>query len=348
VRAAEDPVLTTLTQVKTSYAAKKWDDAELNLRHLLELAEAPERATVRDRILPVYHFYAAVVSWERKNEVRSREHLQRFFSYQPNAALDKGSYSKSFGKVFDTEKMAAAERAPAKPPGPQSIEGGVLPEYATRDLDDTTVPSNTGASDWHETAVRFLLSDDERKRFRGLPDDDARRDFVNRFWERLDPKPDTSQNEYKLEFYRRVQYADANFSTEITKGSLTDRGKVFLILGPPSYVGKAALDQSADMMGYLRTTENVLVPGKNGGVSGAQVVRVETNRSPLTPGDISGEVETWYYRRDRVPAGISFNELRYQFLTQTGYGSAVLQKETVELSALDKAVRLLKAPGVSH
>jgi GWxTD domain-containing protein len=337
--AVEDPVQTTLAQVKLSYRAHAYDTAEAHLRNLVELAAAPERAGARDRIMPAYHFYAAAVAWERKDEARAKEQLLRFFTFQPDATLDPAAYGKAFRIFFDAQRTAAAEAVPDADPGPQSIAGGVLPGFAHQDLDEAAIPYNTGEASWVDSPVRFLLSDGEKEAWRSLPDDETRRAFVQRFWERLDPKPETPRNEYQLEFYRRVQYADANFSSETAKGSQSDRGMVFIVLGPPSYVGKANLDPAQDVMTYMKRTEQLIVRGASGG---AGIERQVSNRIPTMPGDISGDVETWYFRRERIPQGLPFHDLKFVFISRTGYGSAVLQKEPIELTALSKAVKLMR------
>ena len=63
------------------------------------------------------------------------------------------------------------------------------------------------------------------------------------------------------------------------------------------------------------------------------------------PGDSDGEAETWTYRADRIPKGIPYTELTFQFFTRKGYGEAVLQKEPRQLTAIRKAVTLLRSPG---
>jgi len=214
----------------------------------------------------------------------------------------------------------------------------VLPSYLASDFDESAIPQNTGVPEWVDGPVRFLLTDADRKRWATLPDDEARRDFVTAFWRRLDPDPITPVNEFEIEFYRRVQYADATLSTESVRGSLSDRGQVLLVLGPPTYVGRAALRRSQDVMEVMRSTKGVFVPGFRGGGS---IQYIQTNNSPLET-DIDGELETWYYRQDRIPKGIPFTELQFQFLTKKGYGIAVLQKEPRELAALQKAARLLR------
>ncbi len=337
LRAAEDPVLETLVEAKTAYRTRRWTDAEIALRRLLELAAAPEREAALQKILPAYHFYSAAVSWELKDEERARRELARYFEFQPEASIDPAVYPKSYCIFFDAQRTAAARTASPAPPAAAG-----LPNLSTTAADATIVPSYLGSPEWPETPVRHLLTDAEKRDFTGLPDDESRRDWVFHFWKRLDPDPATPDNEYQIEFYRRVHYADAAFSTETMRGSLSDRGRVLLVLGPPSYVGKTPLLRSGDLMTILKTTEPAIQRRASGG---AAIVRVTTtNRGLVTPGDIEGEVETWYYRSDRIPKGLPFHDLAYRFYTKEGYGTGVFQKDARELLALQKAAHLLR-PG---
>lgn len=331
----ESPVLATFAEAKKAYAAKNWDSAESALRRMAELLSAPGMDSARTRALPAYYFYSAAVAFQKKDEERCREQLLRYFSTTPEAGIDPASYPKRFVRIFEATREKAAEDAPPTPAG--EIAGGVLPSYSTRDLDVTAIPANTGDPGWAEGPVSALLSDSERRAFAALTDDDERRAFVARFWTGLDPAPETADNEFQLEFYRRAQYADANFSTEATRGSVTDRGRVLLVLGPPSYATRAPIRSSNDEMTVMRSTETIVVATASGPVT----VRV-ANPKGATPGGVEGEMETWIYRGDRVPRGLTFRDLRFEFVTQRAYGTGVMQKEPRELLALRQAVTLLR------
>lgn len=88
---------------------------------------------------------------------------------------------------------------------------------------------------WLEEEVVYIISNDEKKTFQSLTSEDEREKFIQRFWDIRDPTPGTPQNEYKDEHYRRLQYANAYFSSEWTHdGWRSDRGKIYIILGPPA------------------------------------------------------------------------------------------------------------------
>lgn len=318
-RPADDPILVTLARVKSAYRDKKYPEADEALRNLAELLAAPEREPIRPRVLPVLHFYTAAVAFARKDEDRARASLRQFFEIEPNANLDPAAYPKSFRIFFEAQRTEFEKSA--SPPGPGAIGGGVLPDFTNRDVDLSAIPANNGSPDWAEGPVKFLMTEEEKRAFRALSDDDARRSFVNEFWLKRDAEPNTPANEFQVEFYRRAQYADAAFSTEAVRGSLSDRGMVFVLLGPPSYVGRAAIRPRQDPMTVMRA--------RGSGIA-------------VTPGSTAGEMETWYYRKDHVLRGLPYSELQYRFISQRGYGTSVLQKDPIPLTALTKAARLLR------
>lgn len=60
--------------------------------------------------------------------------------------------------------------------------------------------------------------------------------MLDKFWTRRDPNPETAENEYEIEFWRRVEYVQQHFTTPLHNGIFTDRGKVYVIYGPPDEV----------------------------------------------------------------------------------------------------------------
>lgn len=65
------------------------------------------------------------------------------------------------------------------------------------------------------------------------------------FWKRRDPTPETPQNEYEEEFWRRVEYADEHFSSGLKPGYKSDRGIVYIKLGPPDEIERHPFDLEA-------------------------------------------------------------------------------------------------------
>lgn len=96
-------------------------------------------------------------------------------------------------------------------------------------------PLNKKHKKWLEEEVVYIISDEERKAFLSLASDEEREKFLQRFWDIRDPTPGTPQNEYKEEHYRRIEYANSYFRSEWNpEGWRSDRGKIYIILGPPA------------------------------------------------------------------------------------------------------------------
>jgi len=87
---------------------------------------------------------------------------------------------------------------------------------------------------WLDEEVPFIISENERSVFKSLRTDEERENFIKTFWKRRDPTPDTPVNEFREEHYRRVAYTDKNFF-EGRAGWRTDRGRVYIMFGPPDF-----------------------------------------------------------------------------------------------------------------
>ncbi len=88
---------------------------------------------------------------------------------------------------------------------------------------------------WLEEEVPYIISDEERSAFLQLQTNEEREQFIEAFWQRRDPTPDTVENEFKEEHYRRIAYANERFSSGIP-GWKTDRGRIYIIWGPPDEI----------------------------------------------------------------------------------------------------------------
>jgi GWxTD domain-containing protein len=88
---------------------------------------------------------------------------------------------------------------------------------------------------WLDEDVRWIITDEEQKAFKLLSNDEERDQFIEAFWARRDPSPDTPENEYKEEHYRRIAYANEHFAAGIP-GWKTDRGRMYIMFGPPDEI----------------------------------------------------------------------------------------------------------------
>jgi len=83
---------------------------------------------------------------------------------------------------------------------------------------------------WLDEDVRWIISDEERAAFKQLSNDEERDQFIEGFWQRRDPTPDTVENEFKEEHYARIAYANEHFAAGIP-GWKTDRGRIYIMYG---------------------------------------------------------------------------------------------------------------------
>src|SRR6266550_2697525 len=74
--------------------------------------------------------------------------------------------------------------------------------------------------DWLDKDVAYIITDDERER------------FIEEFWRRRDPDPDTDENEFREEYYERIAYANEHYASGIP-GWKTDRGRIYITWGKP-------------------------------------------------------------------------------------------------------------------
>jgi GWxTD domain-containing protein len=88
---------------------------------------------------------------------------------------------------------------------------------------------------WLDEDVAYIIATAERAAFLQLSTDEERSQFIEQFWLRRDPTPDTAENEFKQEHYRRIVYANEHFGA-IIPGWKSDRGRVYIIWGTPDQI----------------------------------------------------------------------------------------------------------------
>ena len=88
---------------------------------------------------------------------------------------------------------------------------------------------------WLDEDVRWIITDEETSAFKKLTTNAERDQFIEMFWQRRDPTPDTAENEYKEEHYRRIAYANEHFAAGIP-GWRTDRGRIYVMYGKPDNI----------------------------------------------------------------------------------------------------------------
>ncbi len=153
---------------------------------------------------------------------------------------------------------------------------------------------------WMENDVAYIITDEEKKAFKALATDEERENFIENFWRRRDPNPDTEENEFREEYYERIAYANEHFASGIP-GWRTDRGRIYITWGKPDSVESHASGGTYDRPSY------------EGGGS--------TTTYPF---------EIWFYRHlDNVGDG-----LEIEFVDPTGTGEYRLAQNANEKDAL--------------
>jgi GWxTD domain-containing protein len=88
---------------------------------------------------------------------------------------------------------------------------------------------------WLNTDVVYITTRAEREVFLQLQTDRERDLFIEAFWRQRDPTPGAPENEFKVEHYRRLKYANQYFGRDTTRpGWQTDRGRFYILLGAPT------------------------------------------------------------------------------------------------------------------
>jgi GWxTD domain-containing protein len=153
---------------------------------------------------------------------------------------------------------------------------------------------------WLDNDVSYIITKDEKRAFMALTTDEERENFIENFWRRRDPDPDTEENEYREEYYERIAYANEKFASGIP-GWKTDRGRIYIQWGKPDSVESHPSGGS-----YER-------PYHEGGGS--------TTTYPF---------EVWFYRHlDGVGDGIEI-----EFVDPTGTGEYRIARNANEKDAL--------------
>ncbi len=153
---------------------------------------------------------------------------------------------------------------------------------------------------WVNTDVDYIITKEEKKAFYALTTDEERENFIENFWRRRDPNPDTEENEYREEYYERIAYANQHYTSGIP-GWKTDRGRIYIAWGKPDSVEAHPSGGSYDRPSY------------EGGGS--------TTTYPF---------EIWFYRHlDGVGDGIEI-----EFVDPTGTGEYRIARNANEKDAL--------------
>ena len=143
------------------------------------------------------------------------------------ALLFTASLTAQSGK---SDKKAASEASQR-----ETVAKPMTEKQRKRQEDKLRKELETPYKKWLNEDVTYIITDEERQAWKRLSTDDERQQFIEQFWLRRDPSPDTEENEFKEEHYRRIAYANERFASGIP-GWKSDRGRIYIVFGPADEV----------------------------------------------------------------------------------------------------------------
>jgi GWxTD domain-containing protein len=321
-------------KAKAQVKGESWNEALKTLALLETESAKPGHETARQQLEGPMAFYRGVCEANLGRTEEAQADFEAFLAIQPNATMDPSMYSKKAIAAFEAARRDAAPQPDSEPDGRPSI----FLAYQ-----EFKLPPNSGEQvgmHWADGPVRWIMTGDEKRRWSELVAGADWQEFVDGFWEVRNPNPGNPDNIFKTTFERRVAFADAHFvQDEETRGSLTDRGMVFVLLGPPTYAGKKPLRTGEDASDPDGMTNELAGPGLSPSASG-QAPRISVFASAGGARILdaaSNWREVWHYRRELLPKGVGYQQVDVEFITKRGYGENVLQRDHATLATLDAA-----------
>jgi GWxTD domain-containing protein len=130
---------------------------------------------------------------------------------------------------------AAAQQGTTAKPGVDPLKREISPEQRKKNEKAFKKEVDSAYKHWLDEDVKWIISGEELTAFKQLSNDEERDAFIEQFWLRRDPTPDTEENEYKEEHYRRIAYANEHFPAGVP-GWRTDRGRIYIVWGKPDEI----------------------------------------------------------------------------------------------------------------
>jgi GWxTD domain-containing protein len=139
-------------------------------------------------------------------------------------------------KTGDQAGKAATPSTQAQPAdGTDPLKRPVDAKRKKQQMKEFKREVNPAYKKWLDEDVVYIITDEERAAFKQLSNDEERDNFIEAFWQRRDPTPDTEENEYKEEHYQRIAYANEHFAAGVP-GWRTDRGRIYIVYGKPDEI----------------------------------------------------------------------------------------------------------------
>jgi GWxTD domain-containing protein len=317
--------------------AGSWKDALATLDTVDAEAAKPGNDGIKKQLEGPSAFYRGVCEANLDQADKARADFGTFLRVQPNATIDTATYSKKAVAAFEDARKAA-----------QAVGTGTPSLYnAYQDFKAPPASKEPPDEKWAAGPVQWIMTADDKKAWAQLANGNVREEFVEKFWESRNPTPGSPANDYKASFDKRVAFADAYFTQDEEKpGSLTDRGMVIILLGPPTYGGRKPLrtgEDASDQAGMSTVgSQDAAIAQKTQkgmGSSGksAAVASQYGGDGKVAPESAANFQEVWHYRKELLPKGVSYQQVDITFITRKGYGANTLQRESQTLTTLESA-----------
>ncbi len=331
-------------KAKAQVKGESWQDAMTTLSLLDTESAKPGNETARQQLEAPMAFYRGVCEANLGMAEKATVDFEIFLNLQPNASLDPSMYSKKAVAAFE------AARSNTAPP----IDSDGRPSIFLA-FQEFKLPPNSGEQvneKWGDGPVKWIMSGQEKRAWANLTSGGEWQEFVDKFWESRNPQPGNPDNTFKTGFDRRVAFADTHFvQAEGTRGSMTDRGMVFVLLGSPTYVGKKPIrtgDDSTEAEGLSSVGSHSQNVATVGAAAGAPSGKISSGQAAAISAAFTGPGtkmidtfqnwrEVWHYRKELLPKGVGYTQVDMEFITKVGYGTNVLQRDHTALATLDAA-----------
>jgi GWxTD domain-containing protein len=304
-------------RVKAKVAAGSYAEGLLALGELEAEAKKPGNEKALAPLRPAAAFYRGVCLAALGKPDEAKAEFAVFVAANPDRGIDRKAYPASVVAAFEE----ARKLRPGTGPSEETLSTLTLAYRSTTPPSESLSPPGP---DWASGPVKYVMAGGESRAFSRLSDDTSRARFVHLFWRARDPTPETPDNEFRREFERRVAFADEQFVEGPTRGSLTDRGMVFVLLGPPTGVARRPISASEDTPAVLPMTS-------------ARMSAPRPTVGPTEADQLSNWKEVWRYASDVLPAGMPDRHVDFSFVTRADYGKKLLQRDGPSIRTLEAA-----------
>jgi GWxTD domain-containing protein len=313
-------------KAKAEVKGESWRQALTTLDQLDAESAKPGNETAREQLAAPMAFYRGVCEANLGQTEKARADFAVFLREKPGATIDDAMYSKKAVAAFEAARRDSAFRTASK----GSASDGSASLFQR--FEDYKAPANMGEKPddrWADGPVKWIMTAEEKAAWAGLADGAERAEFVEKFWEKRNPKPGSEDNIARTTFDRRVAFADSYLRVdEQQRGSLTDPGMVFVLLGPPTRTGRKPV-----MANEERSISDGAALEEQWWMGARNSVHIDGQQATNS----DGFREVWHYRREILPAAVSSYQVDVVFITKKGIGRFVLQRDPATLSALDAA-----------